>query len=106
MISFGVLLAAPLPQQYTRSVWVIPTRPSAGAHFATFPPELVRPCILAGSPPPRGESRATVLDPFAGSGTTGLVAEQEGRDSILVELSPAYVQLQRERTAKLPLPAA
>ena len=78
-----------------RSVWTIPTRPFSGAHFAVFPPDLVRPCILAGCP-----MGGTVLDPFGGSGTVGLVAEEEGRNSILCELNPAYVAMARRRTAQ------
>jgi site-specific DNA-methyltransferase (adenine-specific) len=63
------------------------------AHFATFPPALIRPCILAGCP-----QGGTVLDPFGGSGTTGAVSEEEGRNSILCELNPAYVKLSEKRT--------
>jgi DNA modification methylase len=75
-----------------RSVWSVATNGFKGAHFATFPPELIRPCILAGAP--RG---GLVLDPFGGAGTTGLVAMQEGRQSILCELNPAYAALARKR---------
>lgn len=75
-----------------RSVWTIATRPYKGAHFATFPEELVRPCILAGSRP--GD---TVLDPFAGSGTTGAVAVQEGRNFIGIEINPDYCEIIRQR---------
>jgi DNA modification methylase len=76
-----------------RSVWTVATQPYADAHFATFPEDLIKPCILAGSRP--GD---TVLDPFAGSGTTGKVAIECGRLAILIELSPAYVNLARDRT--------
>ncbi|HSQ51976.1 MAG TPA: site-specific DNA-methyltransferase, partial [Nitrospiraceae bacterium] len=58
-----------------RSVWTVATQPFPGAHFATFPPKLIEPCILAGSRP--GD---TVLDPFGGAGTTGLAADRLGRD--------------------------
>lgn len=57
-----------------RDVWTVTTKPFKGAHFATFPPELITPCILAGSP-----VGGTVLDPFFGAGTTGLVAQRHGR---------------------------
>jgi len=80
----------------SRSVWTIPTRPYRGAHFATFPPALIEPCILAGSRP--GD---TILDPFGGSGTTGMVATQHGRHAILCELNAAYVPLMQERVAKV-----
>ena len=75
-----------------RSVWTLATRPYKGAHFATFPEELARPCVLAGSRP--GD---TVLDPFAGSGTTGAVAAQEGRDFIGIEINPDYCEIIRQR---------
>jgi DNA modification methylase len=76
-----------------RSVWTIPTQPYAEAHFATFPEEIPKLCILAGSKP--GD---TVLDPFAGSGTTGQVALELGRKVILIELNPEYMRLARART--------
>ena len=75
-----------------RTVWTVATKPFKSAHFATFPPELITPCILAGAP--RG---GVVLDPFGGAGTTGLVADRLGRDSILIELNPAYAAMARER---------
>ena len=78
-----------------RSVWTVPTSPYRDAHFATFPPNLIRPCILAGCP-----VGGTVLDPFGGSGTTGEVSEQEGRNSVLIELNPDYVGLANTRTAQ------
>lgn len=75
-----------------RTVWNINTKPYAGAHFATFPPELIRPCIKASTEP--GDF---VLDPFFGAGTVGLVCNEEGRNYAGVELNPAYVKLAVER---------
>lgn len=75
-----------------RSVWEIATQPYPDAHFATFPEELPRRCILAGSRP--GD---LVLDPFTGSGTTGAVALQLGRRFIGIELNEAYIELARRR---------
>ena len=71
-----------------RSVWTVTTKPFKGAHFATFPPDLIEPCILAGSP-----VGGTVLDPFGGSGTTAGVAMRNGRNAILCELNPDYAAL-------------
>lgn len=75
-----------------RSVWTVPTRPFQGAHFATFPPDLIRPCILAGCP-----VGGHVLDPFGGAGTTGLVAKQENRHATLIDLNPEYAAMARAR---------
>ena len=75
-----------------RTVWKVKTRPFAGAHFAVFPPELVEPCVLAGSP-----VGGTVLDPFSGAGTTGMVALRNSRSYIGLELNPEYAALSRER---------
>jgi DNA modification methylase len=75
-----------------RTVWTIATQPFSGAHFATMPPDLAEICIKAGSRP--GE---TVLDPFGGAGTTGLVADRLRRNAILCELNPAYAEIARER---------
>jgi DNA modification methylase len=75
-----------------RNVWTIATAPYKEAHFATFPPELPRRCILAGSRP--GD---VVLDPFAGAGTALLVADQLGRDAIGIELNPEYAALIERR---------
>lgn len=75
-----------------RSVWSIQTKPYKGAHFATFPPALIEPCILAGSRP--GD---IVLDPFMGSGTTAQVALQNGRRYMGCELNAEYGALQQER---------
>lgn len=73
-------------------VWKIATAAFSEAHFATFPPALVAPCIMAGCP-----KGGTVLDPFGGAGTTGLVADRLGRDAILIELNPEYAELARKR---------
>ena len=75
-----------------RSVWTVCTRPFTDAHFATFPPDLIEPCILAGA----GEGD-TVLDPFNGSGTTGQVALAHHRKYIGIELNPAYIDITRKR---------
>lgn len=75
-----------------RDVWTVAPANFPEAHFATYPPDLIKPCILAGSRP--GD---TILDPFAGSGTTGMVALEYGRKAILVELNPDYVKLIEQR---------
>lgn len=75
-----------------RSVWTVSPKPYVGAHFATYPPELIRPCILAGAP-----TQHTVLDPFMGSGTTGYVARLLQRNFIGIELSPEYMKLAKKR---------
>jgi len=78
-----------------RSVWSIPTKPYKGGHFATFPPALIEPCILAGS-----RLSGTVLDPFAGSSTTGEVAMNHKRKYIGIEINEAYCNLSIERICK------
>jgi len=75
-----------------RSVWTVNTKPYKGAHFATFPKELIEPCILAGSK--KGD---IVFDPFMGSGTTAQVALQHGRQYLGCELNKEYEKLQQER---------
>ena len=75
-----------------RSVWIVTTKPFQGAHFATFPPDLIEPCILAGCP-----EGGTVLDPFMGSGTTAAVAKLHGRHYLGSELNPDYRPLIEER---------
>lgn len=107
-----------------RSVWTVATRPFPGAHFATFPPKLIEPCVLAGSSPqacgecgaPRWRQQgpsagdwepscdhgddsgaSVVLDPFSGAGTTGLVALRNGRDYIGLELNPTYAAMSSRR---------
>ena len=106
-----------------RSVWTVATQPYRGAHFATFPPKLIEPCIMAGCPskvcavcgsPWEMQTERTIghlptcdcggatrpgvtLDPFNGAGTTGLVALQQGRHYIGCELNPEYAAMSRER---------
>ena len=75
-----------------RSVWTVTTKPYRDAHFATFPPKLIEPCILAGS-----AADTLVLDPFSGAGTTGVVAVQHGRRYIGIELNPDYLEMSRKR---------
>jgi site-specific DNA-methyltransferase (adenine-specific) len=75
-----------------RSVWWVSPKPYRGAHFATFPPDLIEPCILAGCP-----EGGLVLDPFAGSGTTAQVAIKNNRKAVLIELNPEYLPLIEER---------
>lgn len=75
-----------------RSVWTVATHSFPDAHFATFPPKLIEPCILAGS-----REGDTVLDPFAGAGTTGLVALRHNRHFIGIELNPSYCEMARRR---------
>lgn len=76
-----------------RSVWTVSTKPFGGAHFAVFPPDLIEPCILAGSRP--GD---VVFDPFLGSGTVAEVAQNLGRHWLGCELNPEYLKLQAVRT--------
>jgi DNA modification methylase len=80
-----------------RDVWTITPKPYKGAHFATMPPTLAERCMKAGTRP--GD---TVLDPFGGAGTTGLVASRLGRDAVLIELNPAYCTLARARIDREP----
>ena len=87
-----ILDGAALEERNKRDVWTVATKPYTGAHFAVFPPDLIRPCILAGS-----RYGGTVLDPFFGAGTTGLVALEEQRGYIGIELNPEYVGLARRR---------
>jgi DNA modification methylase len=79
-----------------RSVWTVTTKPFKGAHFATFPPDLIEPCILAGCP-----IGGVVLDPFGGSGTTAGVALKHARNAILCELNPEYAALIPDRVNKI-----
>ena len=96
--SFDAAMAVMPESRNKRNVWTIPTEGYPGAHFATYPTALVRPCILAST---RGGD--TVLDPFNGSGTTGQVALELGRQYIGLELNPAYVELTHKRLRWLEL---
>jgi len=80
------------PIRNKRSVWTVATKPFKGAHFATFPEDLILPCILAGSP-----KDGVILDPFTGSGTTGVVAKKNGRNFIGIELNPDYIIIAKRR---------
>jgi len=86
------LCAEPSATRNKRSVWTVTTKPFKEAHFATFPPDLIEPCILAGCP-----VGGLVLDPFGGAGTTGLVADRHGRNAALIELNPEYVTIAKRR---------
>ena len=78
-----------------RNVWTVTTKPCKEAHFATFPKDLIEPCIKAGCP-----EGGVVLDPFGGSGTTGIVAKQFNRTAILIELNPDYIEIAKKRIDK------
>ena len=78
-----------------RNVWTITTKPCKEAHFATFPKDLIEPCIKAGCP-----ENGIVLDPFGGAGTTGIVAKSLNRQSILIELNPEYIKIAKKRAEK------
>ena len=80
------------PMRNKRDVWVVNTVPFKGGHYAAYPPKLVEPCLLAGCP-----EGGIVLDPFFGSGTTGMVARQMGRHYIGIELNPEYAELAKAR---------
>jgi len=87
------------PRRNKRTVWTIATQPYPEAHFATFPPKLVEPCILAGCP-----VDGLVLDPFTGSGTVLTVAKQLGRRAVGIELNAAYIALAEQRLLQEVLP--
>lgn len=84
-----------LLRSYEPEVWHIATAAYSDAHFATFPPALVERCLMASCAP-----GLTVLDPFGGAGTTGLVADRMGRNAILIELNPEYAALAERRIVK------
>jgi len=84
--------ATKLKGKNKRDVWTVSTRAYTGAHFAVYPPKLIEPCILAGCP-----DDGTVLDPFSGSGTTGVVAMNNGKNYIGIELNPEFAELSHKR---------
>ena len=88
----GIMNAVGGEKRNKRSVWVVATQSYSEAHFATYPPELIKACILAGCP-----EGGTVLDPFGGSGTTAQVASNLNRNAILCELNPEYVEIAKGR---------
>jgi len=90
--SFAAAVSELVPFRNARNVWSIGSDPFGEAHFATFPPALAERCIKAGCP-----IGGTVLDPFGGAGTTGLVADRLQRDAILIELNPAYAAMAERR---------
>ena len=75
-------------------MWTVSTGGFKGAHFAVFPEKLVEPCVLAGCP-----KGGLVLDPFMGSGTTGVVAKRLGRDFIGIDINPDYCNMAADRIA-------
>ena len=91
----GLSKIGALAKKNKRSVWTVTTKPFKGAHFATFPKDLIEPCVLAGCP-----EGGTVLDPFGGSGTTGIVAAQHNRNAVLLELNQEYIDLAKQRINK------
>jgi DNA modification methylase len=90
--SFEEAMCGMVDTRNKRSVWSVPSQPFKEAHFATFPPDLIKPCILAGS-----RAGDMVIDPFGGSGTTGMVAIELGRNATLIELNPEYAAMARRR---------
>ena len=83
------------PTRNKRNVWTITTKPFKGSHFATFPKDLIEPCIKAGCP-----ENGIVLDPFGGAGTTGIVSALNNRNAILIELNPEYIKIAEDRIEK------
>lgn len=79
-----------------RNVWTITTKPCREAHFATFPIDLIEPCVLAGC-----KEGGTILDPFSGAGTTGIAAKKHNRNAVLIELNPKYIEIAKKRIQKI-----
>lgn len=92
--SFDAAMAIMPAKRNKRSVWTVASKPFKESHFATFPPALIEPCIKAGCP-----NGGTVLDPFGGAGTTGLVADRLHRNAILIEINHEYAEMARRRIA-------
>ena len=90
-------LSKSYPKKNKRSVWSVTNKPYKGAHFACYPPDLIEPCILAGS-----EKGDIILDPFMGSGTTAMVAKKNSRAYIGCELHEEYASLQTDRIRTIP----
>ena len=90
--SFHAAMTQVVERRAKRSVWTVASEPLKEAHFAAYPPSLIVPCVLASCPP-----GGVVLDPFGGAGTTALVAERLGRDSIIIELNPKYAAMAQRR---------
>lgn len=90
--SFNEAVCLPVDARNPRSVWTVPVQGFSEAHFATFPEDLIKPCILAGCP-----EGGTVLDPFMGSGTTALVARKLHCKAIGIELNPEYIKIAAKR---------
>ena len=86
------------PVRNKRDVWSVATQPFNGAHFAVFPEKLIEPCIMAGT-----KEKDVILDPFGGSGTTGVVANRLWRHAILIDINPEYVELAKSRTNQIGL---
>lgn len=86
------------PKRNKRSVWNVSTKPLRDAHFATFPQDLIELCVLAGAP-----VGGIVLDPFFGSGTTGLVSLRYGRNFVGIELNPEYIKIAENRLSDVQL---
>ena len=80
------------PVRNKRDVWWVSTKPFKGAHFATFPPDLIEPCVLAGS-----AEGGIIMDPFCGSGTVGVVCKKHRRNFIGIDLNPSYVEMSGNR---------
>jgi site-specific DNA-methyltransferase (cytosine-N4-specific) len=93
--SFSAAINGLVEKRNKRTVWEVNPQPFPEAHFATFPEELIKPCILAGCP-----AGGWVLDPFIGSGTTALVARNLQCNAVGLELNPAYIEIAKKRLAQ------